>query len=83
MSFQKTFSKALILAQTRLSSWLRLEVTIVRTQSGWWNLSTLLYLGKNYFRGQYVGQNSLKNQKIYELSKELFNRFNLGPSATF
>ena len=56
-SFQKNFSKALIWAQTQLSSLLRLEVTIVRTKSERWNLSTLLYLGKNYFRGQYLGQN--------------------------
>ena len=83
MSFQKNFSKALIWAQAQLSSFLRLEVTIVQIQSKWWNLSTLMRLVENYFRGQYLSQKLLKGQKIDELLKKLFKSFNLGLNATF
>ena len=83
MSFQKNFSKALIWAQAQHSSFLCLKDMIVPTQPKRWNHSILVHLVKNYFRGQYLGQNSLKYKKIYELSKELFKSFNLGWSATF
>ena len=83
MSFQKSLSIALILAQAQLSSLLFLEDIIVPTQSKWWNHSILVYLVKNDFRGQYLDQNQWKYKRIYKLSKELFKSFNLGLNATF
>ena len=78
MSFQKNFLKALIWAYTRLSSLLRSEVTIVRTQSKWWNLFTLVQLGrltsleniKNFMSFQKNFQKLSKREKKTESERQ-------------